>query len=187
MKQFLQYLAIGLSAGLCLALAACYVVWSMHSVHRQVWFFIVLLCALFVYRYMSEPDWVEYENKDGNTDYDKVGMREMTISEKFGVVLRTVVGIGILGALVWTIGYGVACFFEWKPDFWEMNLLYGGLTLLAIGFVIWVIYICNSLLHNRFDIRKTAKSVLMWGVIVLCGLAVSAGILYLLLPLAMRS
>lgn len=191
MKNFLKYLAVGSIIGIVTALVICYSVWSIHSVHRLMWFFIVFLSALFVSRYMSEPDWIECENKQGRTGHDKVEMRQMTLGEKFGVMLRTIVGIGILSALVWTIGYGVACLFGWQPDFWEMYLLYGVLT----GVVIWLIFVVGSsvwfyfydLIHNRADIRKKTKLILLKIIAAIFGLVIAGVILYFLFPVVIKS
>ena len=187
MKHFKKHLAIGLSVATVVAVGICYFMWSLHSIHRLVYFFLVVIGVLSAYRYMSAPDWVVYgENEQGKTDYDKMKMRKMTMSEKFGVMLRTIVGIGIIGALVWTIGYGVACLCGWKPELWELYLLYGIGVIAAIGLVFCICFsicvFCNVFFRNRRHIREKAKSFLLWVVIVVCSLALAGTILYYLIP-----
>ena len=191
MKQFYKYLAIGLPIAVAAALAICYCVWSLHSLHRLIWFFIVAIGCGAIVNYMTKPDYMECKNPQGKTDYDKVKFRKMTKGEQVGVVIRVIVGCIILGALVWTIGYGVACLFEWKADFWEMHLLYGAGAVAAVCLVFYMICsawrFISDLIHNRYFARDYVKSVLMWIAVVICCLAVAGSILYFLFPLAIAS
>lgn len=152
--------------------------------HRIIWFFALFITGVFVYRYLSEPDYEEHKGKDGKTI-----LRKMTKWEQVGVVIKSGFGVAIIGALVWSIGYGVACWFEWKSDFWEMHLLYGVLTVAAVILLFIAImrfwYFCNDFYHNRYGVRDYAKSLVMWIFIALCGLCVIGVILYYLFPLAL--
>lgn len=183
MKHFGKYLAIGLSVAIAVAVGICYFVWSLHSLHRLIWFFIVFAVGAFAVRYMYEPDYVEYKGKGGKTL-----SRAMTKWEKIGVVIKSGFGIAIIGALVWTIGYGVACWFEWHPAVWELYLLYGvgaiAVVCLAIWLIWWLWILGDDFFHNQHHIREQVKNVLMWIVIVSCSLALAGVIIYLLLPLA---
>lgn len=190
MKKFYKYLAIGLGIAVATALAICYGAWSSHSPHRFIWFIIVAIGCGAVVNYMTKPDYMECNNPQGKTDYDKVKFRKMTKGEQVGVVIRVIVGCIILGALVWTIGYGVSCLFGWQPDFWEMHLLYG---IGAIAIICLVFYtVCAiwsfvlDVIHNRWFARDTLKSILIWIIVVICCLAVAGAILYFLFPLALR-
>lgn len=189
MKKFTKYLAIGIAIAIVAALGICYFVWSLHSMHRLIWFFIVFAICAFTCRYLYDKDYVECDNPKGKTDYDKVQIREMTKWEQIGVVLKSGIGCAILGTLVWTIGYGISCLFDWHPDFWEMHLLYGAITVGAIcltiyvGCAIWVFFLNIKSPH----VRKAMKSVLMWIAVILCSLAVVGAIFYFLFPLAVAS
>lgn len=190
MKE-LKYLAIGLAIAVGVALAVCYFVWSLHSLHRLIWFFIVAFICCFIYRYLSEPDWKMCDNPQGKTDYDKSKSCKMTKGEQVGVVVLTTIGCIILGALVWTIGYGVACLFGWQPDLWEMYLLYGAIAIIAVCLVFYITYkmwiFIGDVFYNRYFARDTVKSVLTWTAVIICSLAVAGVILYFLFPLALAS
>ena len=190
MKKFYKYLAIGLGIAVAAALAICFCVWSLHSLHRFIWFIIVAIGCISIGNYLSKPDYVECNNPKGKTDYEKIGYRKMTKGEQIGVIVRTIVGCVILGALVWAIGYGVACLFEWKPDFWEMYLLYGAGAIAAVCLVFFVICsawrIISDVIHNCDEARESVKAVLIWIAVVVCSLAVAGAILYFLFPLALR-
>ena len=185
MKRFGKYLAIGLAIAVAAALGICYAVWSLHSMHRIIWLVITFIICCFVGRYMTEPDWKEYKGAGG-----KKMRRQLTKLEQAAVVLRSSVGVVILGSLVWTIGYGVACWFGWNPDIWEMYLLYGAFTIGGICLALWAIFSVWVYLddgRSRKSLSKIFGKVLMWIVIIGVCLAVAATILYYLVPLAMAS
>lgn len=183
MKHFGKYLVIGLAIAMAVTLGICYVVWSLHSMHRIIWLIIAFTVCCFVGRYMTEPDWKEYKGAGG-----KKMTRQLTKWEQAGIVARSSVGVVILGALVWTIGYGMACWLGWNPDFWEMYLLYGALTVGGICLVLWIIFSVWCYLDDgRKNIGKIFYKGLMWVVIIGACLAVAAAILYYLFPLAMAA
>ena len=192
MKQLVKYLAIGLAIAVGVALAFCYFVWSLHSAHRLVWFVIVAIICCATGDYLSKSDYTTCNNHKGKTDYDKVKVIKMTKWEQAGVVFRTVVGSVIIGALVWTIGYGVACLrdldlYGLNQDFWEMYLLYGAgsIAIVALaGLIIFKVWeFCSDLIHNRYFAREKAISVLCKLFAILCSVAVGAAIVYYLFPL----
>ena len=185
MKQFLRKLAIGLAIAVGAALSVCFAVWSLHSLHRFIWFVIIALVCYCVGYYMFKPDWKVYKGADG-----KEIMQQLTKIEQAGVVARSSIGIVILGALIWTIGYGVACWFGWNPDIWEMYLLYGAFTIGGICLALWAIFSVWVYLddgRSRKSLSKIFGKVLMWIIIIGVCLAVAATILYYLFPLAMAS
>jgi len=185
MKRFAKHLAKWLLIAIVAAIGVCYFVWSMHSIHRLIWLFVVVAIAAFVYRYMSEPDWKECKDKSGKKESVL-----MTKWEQLGMVCTMGIGCTILGALVWAVGYGVASVFEWNPDFWEMYLLYGAGSIAAVILVCYTIFkvwtFCGDLIHDRYFARDTAKSVLMWIAIVVLCLAVVGAILWFLFPIAIK-
>lgn len=185
MKKFTKHLAKWLLMAIVAAIGVCYFVWSMHSIHRLIWFFAVVAVAAFVYRYMSEPDWKECKDKSGKKESVL-----MTKWEQLGMVLVMGIGCTILGILAWSIGYGVASVFEWNPDFWEMYLLYGAGVILAIYIVFYTIcstwIFISDVIHNRYFARDTLKSILMWTAIVVCCLLVAGAILWFLFPVAIK-
>ena len=189
MNKFVKYLTRGIGISALAASGICYFVWSMHSPHRLIWFAIVLILGVFIWRYLSEADYTECEDKQAKTLYAQTKMRKMTKWEQIGVVARNLVGVIIIGALVWTIGYGISCLLGWQPDFWEMHLLYGAITVGAICLVIYVAcaaWVFCSNAKSAF-VRRAIKSVLMWIAVILCSLAVAGAILYFLFPLAIQS
>lgn len=194
MNKFVKYLASGIGIATLAALGICYFVWSMHSPHRLIWFAFVLILCVFIWRYLSEADYTveeveeEGEDKQAKTLYAQTKMRKMTKWEQVGVVARNLIGVVIIGALVWTIGYGISCLFEWQPDFWEMHLLYGAITVGAICLVIYVACAAWVFFSNAKSafVRRAIKSVLMWIAVILCSLAVAGAIFYFLFPLAIE-
>ncbi len=184
MKHFCKYLAIGIAIAIIAAVAICCAAWSFHSLHRFIWFVICAIVCLIIGQYLVNPDYVSVE-KDG-----KKCVERMSKAGQVGTVIAILVALGICGSLVWAIGYGVASLFGWQPEFWEMYLLYGALTVAAVilAFVaIMRIYdYCDDFRHNRYDVRDYAKNLLMWIFITLCGLGVAGAILYFLFPLALR-
>ena len=186
MKKFLKNLAIGLAIAVLAAVAICYAVWSFHSMHRIIWLVIIFIYGCYAYQYLSEPDFTTREDADEmpGSDHDK--FREKTLSEKVGTLAQTSVGLLILGALVWAIGYGVESWLGLPAKFWEMDLLYGAGTIFAvyllvlIGCHIWIVV--TDWKHYRPKFINALK----WLVITLCGLALAAVILYYLFPWALR-
>ena len=189
--KLVKYLAIGTAIAVAAALGICYAVWSFHSLHRLIWFFIVFVICTLIAQYLSGPDWKMCDNPKGKTDHEKVRLRKLTKGEQVSLVIKTVIGCIILGALVWAIGYGVACLFGWQPDLWEMHLLYGAGALAVVCLVFYAI--CSAwsfigdVIHNRYFARDKVKSVLMWTVVIICSLAVAGVILYYLFPWALAN
>ena len=184
MKKLLKNLAIGIAIAIVAAVAICGAVWSFHSMHRFIWFVICGIACLFIGQYLANPDYV-YVERNGTKYRQKIPK-----IKQVGAVAGIIVALGILGSLVWAIGYGVAALFEWNPEIWEMYLLYGALTVAAviIGFigVFRAYYYCDDLYHNRYGVRDYAKNLLMWIFVTLCGVGVAGAILYYLFPWALR-
>lgn len=184
MKKLLKNLAIGLVVAVVAALAICFAAWSFHSLHRFIWFVICTIVCLIIGSYLANPDYVSVE-KDG-----KKCVERMSKIGQVGAVAGVLVALGILGSLLWAIGYGVAALFEWNPELWEMYLLYGALAvggvILAFIGVFRAYYYCDDFYHNRYGVRDYAKNLLMWIFITLCGVGVAGTILYFLFPLALR-
>ncbi len=184
MKQLLKNLAIGLAIAVVAAVAICFAAWSFHSMHRFIWFVVCSVAFLFIGQYLINPDYVLIE-KDGKKYKERISK-----TKQIGAVAGILVALGIVCSLAWAIGYGVAALFDWHPDFWEMYLLYGALTVAAVilafvaGFRFW--YYCDDFYYNRYGVRDSAKEVAMWIFIALCGLAVAGTILYYLFPWALR-
>jgi len=180
----LKNLAIGIATAIIAAVAICFAAWSFHSLHRFIWFVICGVACLTIGQYLANPDYV-YVERDGTKYRQKIPK-----IKQVGAVAGIIVALGILGSLVWAIGYGVASLFEWHPKFWEMYLLYGALTvaavILAFIAIMRIYYYCDDFRHNRYDVRDYAKNLLMWIFITLCGLGVAGTILYFLFPLALR-
>ncbi len=184
MKKLLKNLAIGIAIAIVAAVAICGAVWSFHSMHRFIWFVICGIACLFIGQYLANPDYV-YVERNGTKYRQKIPK-----IKQVGAVAGIIVALGILGSLVWASGYGVAALFEWHPEFWEMYLLYGALTVAAviISFiaVFRAYYYCDDFYHNRYGVRDYAKNLLMWIFITLCGVGVAGAILYYLFPWALR-
>ena len=180
----MKNLAIGIATAIIAAVAICFAAWSFHSLHRFIWFVICGVACLTIGQYLANPDYV-YVERDGTKYRQKIPK-----IKQVGAVAGIIVALGILGSLVWAIGYGVASLFEWHPKFWEMYLLYGALTvaavILAFIAIMRIYYYCDDFRHNRYDVRDYAKNLLMWIFITLCGLGVAGTILYFLFPLALR-
>lgn len=184
MRKLLKNLAIGIAIAIVAAVAICFAAWSFHSLHRFIWFVICGVACLTIGQYLANPDYV-YVERDGTKYRQKIPK-----IKQVGAVAGIIVALGILGSLVWAIGYGVASLFEWHPKFWEMYLLYGALTvaavILAFIAIMRIYYYCDDFRHNRYDVRDYTKNLLMWIFITLCGLGVAGTILYFLFPLALR-
>lgn len=182
MKKFLKNLGIGLAVAVAAALAACFTVWSLHSLHRLVWFGICVIICLIVGQYLANPDYT-YTQEDGQ-------WHKVSKIRQICAVAGILIALGILGSLLWAIGYWIASLFGWHPDLWETYLLYGGLAVAAViiafiaVFRFW--FFCDDLYHNRYGVRDYAKNLVMWIFITLCGAAVAGTILYYVFPLALR-
>lgn len=188
MKKFLKNLAIGLAIAVLAAVAICYAVWSFHSVHRVIWLVLTFIYGCYAYQYLSEPDYAVLDDaetkKPSASDYEK--LREKTLPEKVGTLAQTSVGLLILGALIWAIGYGVESWLGLPAKFWEMDLLYGAGTIFAV----YLIFLISGHIYVVVTDWKYYKpkfiNALKWLVIALCGLALAAVILYYLFPWALR-
>lgn len=185
MKQFWKKMAIGLAIAIGAALAVCFAVWSFHSLHRFIWFIISAVVCSLVWQYLANPDYIYVEDVEG-----QMSPKKMSKSRQVGAVAGALVALGIIGTLVWAIGYGAAVVFDLHPEFWEMHLLYGALTVGAVILVLMAIYLtwtyCDDFYHNRYGVRDSAKKFVMWVAIILCGLAAAGAILYFLFPWALR-
>ena len=183
--KLVKYLAIGTAIAVAAALGICYAVWSFHSLHRIIWFVISVVLCLEVWQYLANPDYTCVE-KDGKTYTKKISKTEQVCA-----VAGILIASGICGSLIWAIGYGVAVIFDLHPDFWEMHLLYGTLTIgsviLAFIAVFRAWYYCNDFYHNRYDTRNYTKKFVIWTVVIICSLAVAGVILYYLFPLALAN
>ena len=182
MKNFLKNLASGLAFAVFAALEICYFVWSFNSIHRMLWFIISVIVLCLVACYLSSSDTV-YEDING-----KQRIREMTMPEKFVVAISFIVGIALLGGLLWVIGYGVAYVFDLKVPFWEMYMLYGLIASVLIGTLFWLIdftmHFSTTDMEGRRAIAGILKKVLMWLFIIACSSYIGGVIIYYLLPLA---
>ena len=184
MRNLLKNLAIGIAIAIVAAVAICFAAWSFHSQHRFIWFVICGIACLIIGQYLANPDYV-YIEKDGKRYTEK-----MSKDKQIGAVAGVLVALGILGSLLWAIGYGVAALFEWNPELWEMYLLYGALAvggvILAFIAIFRIYYYCKDFYYNRYGVRDYAKKLLTWIFITLCGVGVAGVILYFLFPLALR-
>ncbi len=188
MKPFLKNLAIGLAAAILAAVVICFIVWSMHSAHRMIWLVIVFIYGCYAHKYLSEPDYAMLEDPEDmekkGSDYDK--LRELTLSEKIGNLVQMSIGLLILGALVWAIGYGIESWLGLPAKFWEMDLLYGVVTILVGYCLLWLVMNIWVIVTDWKYYKPEFISALKWIAIALCGLALAAVILYYLFPLAMK-
>ena len=184
MKKFLRNFGISMAIAVVAAFAICFAAWSFHSLHRFIWFVICAIVCLTIGQYLANPDYVSVK-KDG-----KECLERMSKARQVGTVAVILVALGICGSLMWAIGYGVASLFGWQPEFWEMYLLYGALTvaavILAFIAIARIYYYCDDFRHNRYGVREYTRNLLMWIFAALCGVCVAGTILYFLFPLALR-
>lgn len=150
--------------------------------HRMVWFIISVIVLGLIARYLSSSDTV-YEDIDGTTR-----VREMIMAEKIGVAISFVIGIALLGALSWAIGYGVVYVLDLKVPFWEMYMLYGLVASVLIGTLLWLIdfamHFSTTDIEGRKVVAAVFRKILMWIFIIVCSSYVGGIIIYYLLPLA---